>query len=189
MTKKKIALIAVGVFCVICVICVFIPDGKTATKPQAAAKTETAAAAPAKIQFFKNAPVEKSKNPLAFNFENGSTIAVVGGRAQVVNLSDYDWKSVNGKNLADFFDSCNFAEFKFVWFLNGAGQGLQITNDGKNAWLGFVDDGNKNDVRRQKPAREFFYYADEKRIQYFNASDSDDEPLRDLLESDKPLLW
>ena len=68
-------------------------------------------------------------------------------------------------------------------------RGLFVSPKGKSASLGEFDTDNLNDIKKKSEARQFFYYADKKRIQYFNASDGDDEPLRDLKDSDKPLVW
>ena len=100
---------------------------------------------------------------------------------------------MTGADLLAFFNAVDFSGGHELYFLERGGvytgRGLFITQNGKFASLGEFDAGNLNDIKKKSEARQFFYYADEKRIQYFNASDSDDEPMRDLLESDKPLLW
>ena len=100
---------------------------------------------------------------------------------------------MTGADLLAFFNAVDFSGGHELYFLErgGAytGRGLFVSIKGKSASLGEFDTNNLNDIKKKSEARQFFYYEDEKRIQYFNANDSDDEPLRDLLESDKPLLW
>jgi len=196
MAKKKIAWIVVGVFCALCVVSVFIPDGKTT---QTTEKTQAVAAPSAEqkpaVQYLRPGVSSdvKVRNALIRNYDGGYRSDTPFGWRQIVSLAADEWKSVTGADLLAFFNWADLSNENALYFLERVGgytgRGLLITQNGKFASLGEFDADNLNDIKKKSEARQFFYYADEKRIQYFNASDSDDEPLRDLLESDKPLLW
>lgn len=203
MTKKKIAWIIgvwllLGVIVCVCVSLIAENDNaKEAAKEikQSTAATATAAEEKPARQYFK-AGIDNGaiiRNPLMRNYNNSSRNDTPNGWLQVVSLAADEWESVTGEDLTAFFYAADFSGCFGLYFLERGGgytgRGLLITQNGKFASLGEFDTDNLNDIKKKSEARQFFYYADEKRIQYFNASDSDDEPLRDLLESDKPLLW
>lgn len=196
---KKILLWVLGVYLglgLIGILCEFLPK-KSATekateKPQAVA-APAAEQKPA-VQYLRPGVSSdvKVRNALIRNYDGGYRSDTPFGWLQIVPLAADEWKSVSGADLTAFFNAANFAGCYSIYFLERefgyTGRGLLITKDGKIAYLGEFDADNLNDIKKKSEARQFFYYADEKRIQYFNASDSDDEPLRDLQESDKPLL-
>lgn len=205
MTKKKLAWI-VGVWLllgvIVCVCVSLIAENDNAKEAAKEIKQSTAATAPAAEekparQYFK-AGIDNGaiiRNPLMRNYNNSSRNDTPNGWLQVVSLAADEWESVTGEDLTAFFNAADFSGCFGLYFLergNGfayTGRGLRIILKGQNSSLGEFDADNLNDIKLKNEVRQFFYYADEKRIQYFNASDSDDEPLRDLLESDKPLLW
>lgn len=197
---KKILLWVLGVYLglgLIGILCEFLP--KKSAKEKATEKTQAVAAPAAEqkptVQYLRPGVSNdvKVRNALIRNYDGGYRSDTQFGWRQIVSLAPDEWKSVTGADLLAFFNAVDFSGGHELYFLERGGgytgRGLFITQNGKFASLGEFDAGNLNDIKKKSEARQFFYYADEKRIQYFNASDSDDEPLRDLLESDKPLLW
>lgn len=203
MTKKKIAWI-IGVWLllgvIVCVCVSLIAENDNAKEAAKEIKQSTAATASAAeqkpaVQYLRPGVSNdvKVRNALIRNYDGGYRNDTPFGWRQIVSLAPDEWKSVTGADLLAFFDWADLSNENALYFLERGGgytgRGLLITQNGKFASLGEFDTDNLNDIKKKSEARQFFYYADEKRIQYFNASDSDDEPLRDLLESDKPLLW
>lgn len=203
MTKKKIAWI-VGVWLllgvIVCVCVSLIAENDNAKEAAKEIKQSTAATAPAAeqkpaVQYLRPGVSNDVivRNALIRNYDGGYRSDTPFGWRQIVSLAADEWKSVTGADLLAFFDWADLSNENALYFLERVGgytgRGLLISQNGKFASLGEFDTDNLNDIKKKSEARQFFYYADEKRIQYFNASDSDDEPLRDLLESDKPLLW
>lgn len=197
---KKILLWVLGVYLglgVIGILCEFLP--KKSAKEKATEKPQAVAAPAAEqkpsVQYLRPGVSNdvKVRNALIRNYDGGYRSDTPFGWRQIVSLATDEWESVTGADLLAFFNAADFSGGHELYFLERGGRytgrGLFITQNGKFASLGEFDAGNLNDIKKKSEARQFFYYADEKRIQYFNASDSDDEPLRDLLESDKPLLW
>ena len=197
---KKILLWVLGVYLglgLIGILCEFLP--KKSAKEKATEKTQAVAAPAAEqkptVQDLRPGVSNdvKVRNALIRNYDGGYRSDTPFGWRQIVSLAADEWKSVTGADLLAFFDWADLSNENALYFLERVvgytGRGLIITQNGKFASLGEFDADNLNDIKKKSEARQFFYYADEKRIQYFNASDSDDEPLRDLLESDKPLLW
>lgn len=203
MTKKKIAWI-VGVWLllgvIVCVCVSLIAENDNAKEAAKEIKQSTAATAPAAeqkpaVQYLRPGVSNdvKVRNALIRNYDGGYRNDTPFGWRQIVSLAPDEWESVTGADLLAFFNAVDFSGGHELYFLERGGgytgRGLFVSTKGKSASLGEFDAGNLNDIKKKSEARQFFYYADEKRIQYFNASDSDDEPMRDLQESDKPLLW
>lgn len=197
---KKILLWVLGVYLglgVIGILCEFLPKKSTKEKATEKPQADDAPAAEQKpsVQYLRPGVSNdvKVRNALIRNYDGGYRSDTPFGWRQIVSLATDEWESVTGADLLAFFNAADFSGGHELYFLERGGRytgrGLFITQNGKFASLGEFDAGNLNDIKKKSEARQFFYYADEKRIQYFNASDSDDEPLRDLLESDKPLLW
>lgn len=197
---KKILLWVLGVWVALGLISVLgeVLTQKS-TKEKTTEKTQAATAPAAEqkpaVQYLRPGVSNdvKVRNALIRNYDGGYRSDTPFGWRQIVSLAADEWKSVTGADLLAFFNAVDFSGGHELYFLERVGgytgRGLFITQNGKFASLGEFDTDNLNDIKKKSEARQFFYYADEKRIQYFNASDSDDEPLRDLLESDKPLLW
>lgn len=203
MAKKKLVWI-VGVWLllgvIVCVCVSLIAGNDNAKEAAKEIKQSTAAIAPAAEekparQYFKPGVDNGAimRNPLMRNYDGGYRNDTPFGWLQIVPLAADEWKSVSGADLTAFFNAANFSGCYSIYFLEREfgymGRGLLITKDGKIAYLGEFDADNLNDIKLKSEVRQFFYYADEKRIQYFNASDGDDEPLRDLKDSDKPLVF
>lgn len=203
MTKKKIAWI-VGVWLllgvIVCVCVSLIAENDNAKEAAKEIKQSTAATAPAAeqkpaVQYLRPGVSNdvKVRNALIRNYDGGYRNDTPFGWRQIVSLAPDEWESVTGADLLAFFNAVDFSGGHELYFLECGGRytgrGLFVSPKGKSASLGEFDADNMNDIKKKSEARQFFYYADEKRIQYFNASDGDDEPLRDLQESDKPLLW
>ena len=203
MTKKKLAWI-VGVWLllgvIVCVCFSLIAENDNAKEAAKEIKQSTAATAPAAeekpaVQYLRPGVSNdvKARNALIRNYDGGYRSDTPFGWRQIVSLAPDEWESVTGADLLAFFNAVDFSGGHELYFLERGGgytgRGLFVSTKGKSASLGEFDAGNMNDIKKKSEARQFFYYADEKRIQYFNASDSDDEPMRDLQESDKPLLW
>lgn len=197
---KKILLWVLGVWVALGLISVlgeFISQNAAKEKPTEKTQAVAAPAAELKpaVQYLRPGVSSdvKVRNALIRNYDGGYRSDTPFGWRQIVSLAPDEWESVTGADLLAFFNAVDFSGGHELYFLERGGvytgRGLFITQNGKFASLGEFDAGNLNDIKKKSEARQFFYYADEKRIQYFNASDSDDEPLRDLLESDKPLLW
>lgn len=197
---KKILLWVLGVWVALGLISVlgeFISQNAAKEKPTEKTQAVAAPAAEQKpaVQYLRPGVSSdvKVRNALIRNYDGGYRSDTPFGWRQIVSLAQDEWESVTGADLLAFFNAVDFSGGHELYFLERVvgytGRGLIITQNGKFASLGEFDADNLNDIKKKSEARQFFYYADEKRIQYFNASDSDDEPLRDLLESDKPLLW
>lgn len=197
---KKILLWVLGVWVALGLISVlgeFISQNAAKEKPTEKTQAATAPAAEQKpaVQYLRPGVSNdvKIRNALIRNYDGGYRSDTPFGWRQIVSLAPDEWKSVTGTDLLAFFNAVDFSGGHELYFLERGGgytgRGLLISQNGKFSSLGEFDTDNLNDIKKKSEARQFFYYADEKRIQYFNASDSDDEPLRDLQESDNPLLW
>lgn len=197
---KKILLWVLGVYLglgLIGILCEFFPKKSAKEKPTEKTQAVAAPAAEQKtaVQYLRPGVSNdvKVRNALIRNYDGGYRNDTPFGWRQIVSLAPDEWESVTGADLLAFFNAVDFSGEHELYFLERGGgytgRGLFVSTKGKSASLGEFDAGNLNDIKKKNEARQFFYYADEKRIQYFNASDSDDEPLRDLQESDKPLLW
>lgn len=178
---------------------VSLPDGKKKTnagkKEKEAAKVEQKATEKPLEWRKANSGLtqeEKITNPLIV-YCVGNKRPYIGGYAQVIAIMPQDWKKITGKQLFDFWRECNFDGWKAVLIMENdsgwTGRGLQITQGGKFARLGFLGVGDNDFGNVKEEARQFWFYADEGRFQYFNATDAEDAPLRDLKDDDKPLEW
>ena len=136
---------------------------------------------------------EKITNPIIRNHVGNMRAVLSGngsslGYAQVIYIQTEEFEKITGKQLKDFWSECNFEGWSFVYILelmgsNPSGRGMVFTNAGAGARYGFIDTSDDTYTSfgtMLEPVREFFHLKENNGFQYFNSSDSDDEPLRFL---------
>ena len=184
------------------IVCIFIalqPDKKkaeTATSVVQESKAEELEK-PALSKENNLSESEKITNPLIRNHVGNMRAVLSGngsglGYAQVIYIQTEEFEKITGKQLKDFWSECNFEGWSFVYILElmGAkpsGRGMVFTNTGAGARYGFIDTSDDTYTSfgtMLEPVREFFHLKENNGFQYFNSSDSDDEPLRFLDDDD-----
>lgn len=139
---------------------------------------------------------EKLRNPLIMAAERNKKRIVQNGTKNktlgtmlVVEVPSNELMTVTGKQLADFWTEC-ISDWMFICIVETeenlnkyTGNGLFISPSIKNIRMGAMNintDDTVNFGNISKPLREFFYLSDTNSFQYYDATDSDDEPLKNL---------